>query len=144
MKKILDENRMLRQSLGIALSDPNAPDDTAKAAPADATSSALGKGSDTSKFRKEIKADVAELKQAAAELTPPPNPVVAEEPEPAVAEPAMAEGAETAAPETNPDDEPWEFKPVADPGPGASSSGVKRISLPASSKGAPPLERGKS
>jgi hypothetical protein len=139
MKKILDENRLLRQSLGIALSDPNAPDDTATPAPADVTNTPLGKSSDTSKFRNEIKADVAALKQSAADLTPPPNPVVAEEPEAAV-----DEAAETAAPGINPDDEPWEFKPVVDPEPAVSTSGVKRITLPASSKGAPPLERGKS
>jgi hypothetical protein len=142
MKKILDENRMLRQSLGIALSDPNAPDDTATPAPAEATTTPLGKGSDTSKFRKEIKADVAELKQAAAELTPPPNPVVAEEA--AAEEQEVAADGESAAPGINPDDEPWEVKPIADPGPGATSSGVKRISLPVSSTKAPPLERGKS
>ncbi len=138
MKKILDENRMLRQSLGITLSDPNAPDDTASPAPAEVTTTLLGKGSDTSEFRKEIKADVAELKQASADLTPPPNPVVAEQ------EAAADVAAESAAPEANPDDEPWEFKAIPDPGAGATASGIKRISVPASSSSAPPLERGKS
>jgi hypothetical protein len=143
MKKILDENRLLRQSLGIALSDPNAPDDTAaKAAPTDVTATALGKSTDTSQFRKEIKADVVALKQAAFDLTPPPNPVIAEEQPVAEEQPAAAdEAAESAAPGINPDDEPWEFKPVADPGP--SASGIKRITSPVSTKGPPPMERGK-
>jgi hypothetical protein len=140
MKKILDENRMLRQSLGITLSDPNAPDDTAAPVPAEATTTPLGRSTDTSTFRKEIKADVAALKQAAVDLTPPPEPVIAEE-----AEVAVDGAGETAAPEISPDDEPWEFKPIAEPGPGATTSGVKRITLPQSStSSAPPLEKGKS
>jgi hypothetical protein len=135
MKKILDENRMLRQSLGISLADPNAPDTTIAPVPTEATTTPIGRGTtDTEKFRREVKQDVQDLKQSAAELAPPEEPAAED----------SGGAAEEAVPETNPDDEPWEFKPLADPGPGATVTGIKRISIPVSPSSAPPLERGKS
>jgi hypothetical protein len=127
MKKILDENRLLRQSLGIALSDPNAQDDKVAATPAEATTTPMGRNSDTGQFRKEIKQDVQDLKQAAADLSPQGTPVLAEEP----AVVAAAEGGDQeVVAEISPDDEPWEFKPVVDTGPAVNASGIKRITVP--------------
>lgn len=120
MKKILDENRALRQSLGI----------------------------ETKEVKDEPKPEAA--KKEAAKPTPPPakevpKAEVAPEPEPAAAEsPADdttdAEG--SSEPQTNPDDEIWEVKPLAGLTEGVNESGIKRIDVSnALGKGPPPRER---
>lgn len=114
MKHILDENRALRQSLGIQLSEvkdePKSEAPVAKAAPA-----------------------------PAPEPAPEPEP----EPEP-VAESSESEStdAEGSTPEVDPDDMVWEVKPLANTNQGVNEHGIKRIDVAAAlGKGPPPLER---
>jgi hypothetical protein len=114
MKGILDENRLLRQSLGIELSKVEA-EPAKPAAPA---------------------APVVAEAPAATENTEAP----AEEIEPAAEETAADE--ENAEPAVNPDDEVWEVKPLANLSAATNEHGVKRIDVSGVlGKGPPPLER---
>ncbi len=123
MKKILDENRALRNSLGIELKEVK--EEPAKEAP-----------------KKEApQAAAPTVKDVpAAEVMPEPVP----EPEPAaeaspIEDTADAEG--NSAPEVNPDDEVWEVKPLANLTEGINQSGIKRIDVTgALGKGPPPRE----
>jgi hypothetical protein len=114
MKKILDENRALRQSLGIELKE-------VKEEP-----------------KKEEPKAAAPVKDVpAAEVAPEPEPVVEESP---VDDTTAAEGSSEA--EVNPDDMVWEVKPLANTSEGTNESGIKRIDVTGVlGKGPPPLER---
>lgn len=115
MKHILDENRALRQSLGIQLSEvkdePKSEAPAAKAAPAPAPE-------------------------------PEPEPVPAEEPVAEAASESESTDAEGSTPEVDPDDMVWEVKPLANTNQGVNEHGIKRIDVAAAlGKGPPPLER---
>ena len=140
MKHILDENRALRGHLGIALADPNAPDEPKEQEP-DATKSAVNKPvADTAAFRREMKADVAELKQAAAHITEHTPHAPEALPDDLVESEALSRKEAGVGLEVNPDDEPWEVTPLADAGAGVNASGIKRISVP-TTFAPPPMER---
>jgi len=118
MKKILDENRALRQSLGIEITEvkeepkkPEAAVEVAKVAPKAAPEPAP--------------APVASV--PAGEVTPDEEEMVAES---------------SGEPEVNPDDMVWEVKPLANVTEGTNESGIKRIDVTGVlGKGPPPLER---
>jgi AcrR family transcriptional regulator len=120
MKGILDENRLLRQSLGIEL---NKVVDEPKAAP---------------------KAVAAPTPSAA---TVPMADVVSDEDKPAdtpesedVSDDTIEET--SGEPEANPDDEVWEVKPLANLTQDVNEHGIKRMDVSAVlGKGPPPLER---
>jgi hypothetical protein len=140
MKHILDENRALRGHLGIALADPNAPEEPKEQAP-DATQSAVNKPvADTAAFRREMKADVAELKEAASHITEHTPHAPEALPDDLVESEALSRKEAGVGLEVNPDDEPWEVTPLADTGAGVNASGIKRISVPTTSA-PPPMER---
>jgi hypothetical protein len=115
MKHILDENRALRQSLGIQLSEvKDEPKSETPAAPAPVSSP-----------------------------EPEPDPDRIEE-EPAAEAESESESAETesSTPEIDPDDMVWEVKPLANTDQGVNEHGIKRIDVAAAlGKGPPPLER---
>jgi AcrR family transcriptional regulator len=115
MKKILDENRALRQSLGI----------------------------ETKEVKDEPKQEPAKPAPAAKEV---PKAEVSPEPEPPAAEESPADDTTDAEgssePQTNPDDEIWEVKPLAGLTEGVNESGIKRIDVSSAlGKGPPPRER---
>ena len=114
MKKILDENRALRQSLGIDLKEVKDEPPQAAVAPAPA------KVKDMS----------------AAEVVSEP-----EEPEASpVDDTTDTEG--SSEPAVNPDDEVWEVKPLANLTEATNASGIKRIDVTGVlGKGPPPMER---
>ncbi len=115
MKKILDENRALRQSLGIDLKEVK--DEPKKEEPK-ATASAVVK-------------DVP-----AAEVAPEP-----EEPEASPVDDTTG-GEGSSEPAVNPDDEVWEVKPLANLTEATNASGIKRIDVTGVlGKGPPPMER---
>ncbi len=139
MKHILDENRALRGHLGIALADPNAPDETQEQAP-DSTKNPINQATpDTSSFRREMKADVAELKEAASHITEHTPHAPAALPDDLESE-ALSRKEAGVGLEVNPDDEPWEVTPLADAGAGVNASGIKRINVP-TTFAPPPMER---
>jgi hypothetical protein len=114
MKKILDENRALRQSLGIELTEVK--DEPKKEAPKAAAP--------------------APVKNVpAAEVAPEPEPEASP-----VDDTTDAEG--SSEPQVNPDDEVWEVKPLAGLTEGTNESGIKRIDVTGVlGKGPPPRER---
>jgi hypothetical protein len=121
MKKILDENRALRQSLGIQLSEVKEEPKTGAphpAAPAPAPAAVV-----------------------------PVADVTADEPVASSDDAAGAEdtgdaASESSEPQANPDDEVWEFKPLAGTDEGTNESGIKRMNVSAVlGKAPPPLER---
>jgi hypothetical protein len=119
MKKILDENRALRQSLGIELQEVK----------------------DEPKKKEEPKAAApAPVKDVpAAEVAPEPEP----EPESASPGDDTTDAAGSSAePEQNPDDMIWEVKPLANTDQGTNEHGIKRMDVSSVlGKGPPPLER---
>ena len=125
MKKILDENRALRQSLGIQLSEVK---DEPKA-----------------ETKAEAKKEAAQIAATAAPVASVPAADVApdNEEDASTNESTDAEGAENGGePEVNPDDEVWEVKPLANITEGINQSGIKRIDVTnVLHKGPPPLER---
>ena len=133
MKKILDENRALRQSLGIQLSEVK---DEPKAE---------AKG----ELKKDLTPDASAASAAPVVSAAPVASVPAadvgpdSEDEPNINQSTDAEGVENGAePEVNPDDEVWEVKPLANTSEGINQSGIKRIDVTnVLSKGPPPLER---
>jgi hypothetical protein len=119
MKKILDENRALRQSLGIDLQEVK--DEPKKEAPQAAAP-----------------APVKDVPKA--EVVPEPEP----EPQPEESPAGDTSDAETGSsePEQNPDDMIWEVKPLAGLTEATNEHGVKRMDVSkALGKGPPPLER---
>jgi len=121
MKKILDENRALRNSLGIELKEvkEEPKKEESKKEPAKAAAPAPVK-------------DVP-----AAEVVPEPEPAAEASP---VDDTTDAEG--SSEPAVNPDDEVWEVKPLANLTEGTNESGIKRIDVTgALGKGPPPRER---
>jgi hypothetical protein len=114
MKNILEENRLLRQSLGIELNKvTDEPEPAAAAKPA---------------------APVAHV--PAADVAPEPEEPVATESSDETTDAPSGE------PEVNPDDEIWEVKPLANLDQGVNEHGVKRMDVSAVlGKGPPPLER---
>jgi hypothetical protein len=119
MKNILEENRLLRQSLGIELNKvTDAPAAEKPAAPA----------------------------PTAPVATVPQTEVVAEEETAETTEasdsPDDTDQASSAEPEVNPDDEVWEVKPLDNLNQGVNEHGIKRMDVSAVlGKGPPPLER---
>lgn len=115
MKKILDENRALRQSLGIELSEVK----------------------DEPKKKEEPKAAAPARSVPVAEVVPEPE-ALATEASP-VDDTTDAEG--SSDPQVNPDDEVWEVKPLANLTEGTNQSGIKRIDVTGVlGKGPPPRE----
>lgn len=119
MKKILDENRALRQSLGIELKEVK----------------------DEPKKAEAVKAAPAPVAPAPVPSVPAADISPDEEPAPmAEDDTAAAEG--SSEPEVNPDDMVWEVKPLANTSEEINSSGIKRIDVTGVlGKGPPPLER---
>jgi len=116
MKKILDENRALRNSLGIELQEVK--DEPKKETPKAAAAAPV----------KDV---------PAAEVTPDPEPAAEASP---AEDTTDAEGSNV--PAVNPDDEVWEVKPLANLTEGLNQSGIKRIDVTgALGKGPPPRER---
>lgn len=115
MKKILDENRALRQSLGIDLKEVK--DEPKKEEP-------------------KVTAPAAVKDVPAAEVAPEPD-----EPEASpVDDTTDAEG--SSEPAVNPDDEVWEVKPLANLTAATNESGIKRMDVTGVlGKGPPPMER---
>lgn len=118
MKKILDENRALRQSLGIDLTevkDEPKKEESKSAAPVAKAVPA---------------ADVApDHEPAADEVSPDDNT-------------ADTDTAISSEPQVNPDDEVWEVKPLAGLTEEINESGIKRIDVTTVlGKGPPPRER---
>ena len=124
MKKILDENRALRQSLGIQLSE-------VKDEPKAETKT------ETKKEAPPVAASAPVASVPAADVAPD------SEDDASANESTDAEGAENGGePEVNPDDEVWEVKPLANVTEGINQSGIKRIDVTnVLNKGPPPLER---
>lgn len=115
MKKILDENRALRQSLGIELSEVK----------------------DEPKKTEEPKAAAPARSVPVAEVVPEPEPPATEASQ--GDDTTDAEG--SSEPEVNPDDEVWEVKPLANLTEGTNQSGIKRIDVTGVlGKGPPPRE----
>jgi hypothetical protein len=125
MKKILDENRTLRQHLGIALNSGDPGEEKASATTAQPAATAPSEPLPEQRLPIPLPAPLPALVAASEETAPPTE-----------GEPVTEEL------QVNPDDEPWEIKPLVDDGPAQNSSGIKRISAFASAKTAPPLERG--
>ena len=124
MKKILDENRALRQSLGIQLSEV--------------------KDEPKTETKAEAKKEAPQVAAAAPVASVPAADVAPDNEEDASTnESTDAEGAENGGePEVNPDDEVWEVKPLANITEGINQSGIKRIDVTnVLHKGPPPLER---
>ena len=128
MKKILDENRALRQSLGIQLNEAK----------------------DEPKAEVKVEAKKADSFVAAPVSTPAPVASVPaadvapdSEDEVSTDQSTDAESTENSGePEVNTDDEVWEFKPLANTTEGINQSGIKRIDVTnVLNKGPPPLER---
>lgn len=116
MKKILDENRALRQSLGIDLNEVK--DEPKKEEP---------------KAAAPVVKDVP-----AAEVVPEPEPPAAE----ASPDDDTTDAESSSEPQVNPDDEVWEVKPLAGLTEGTNESGIKRIDVTGVlGKGPPPRER---
>jgi len=142
MKIILEENRELRKALGIALSDPNAPDEQSASNPQVET--AAKKPVEQTLSDEQLERLVEAI---SPDATPALSPVLPEvEDETAVlAEEAnekepVAADSQTTTVEPGPDDEIWEVKPLADTTEGVSSFGIKRLSA-AHDFVPPPLER---
>ena len=122
MKGILDENRLLRQSLGIELNKVTEEPAAAKAA-APAPSSA----------------PVATVPQAEVVAEEEVAPIDAAEQSDSADETNQEPSGE---PEANPDDEVWEVKPLANLTQDINEHGIKRMDVSAVlGKGPPPLER---
>lgn len=124
MKKILDENRALRQSLGIQLSEV--------------------KDEPKVETKAEVKTEAPQVAVAAQVASVPAADVAPDsEDDASTHESTDAEGAENGGePEVNPDDEVWEVKPLANITEGINQSGIKRIDVTnVLNKGPPPLER---
>lgn len=112
MKKILDENRALRQSLGIDLNEVK--DEPKKEEP----------------------------RSAAPVVKDVPAADVAPDPAATDASPDDDTTANSSEPQVDPDDEVWEVKPLADLTEGTNESGIKRIDVTSAlGKGPPPRER---
>jgi AcrR family transcriptional regulator len=118
MKKILDENRALRNSLGIELKEVK--DEPKKEEPKKA----------------EVQAPASVKDVPTADVVPDPEPVAEASP---VDDTTDAEG--SSEPTVNPDDEVWEVKPLANLTEGTNESGIKRIDVTSVlGKGPPPRQ----
>jgi hypothetical protein len=134
MKIILEENRELRKALGIALRDPNAPDPDPDPDEKPVANQEMVKKEELSDEQLEKLVDALSPSAKAAAPTPPASASLPE------AEAPPEAGTDNVGGGINPDDEPWEIKPLDNLNEGVNESGIKRIAVTVA-VAPPPLER---